>query len=1060
MSKKFTHLHVHSHYSLLDGLSKIPDLISYTKELGMDAIALTDHGALYGAVEFYKEAKKAGIKPIIGCEVYMAYEDMHQKRPRIDNKRYHLVLLVKNKKGYENLVKLVTKAHLEGYYYKPRIDRKLLAKHSDGLIATSACVQGEIPRFIIADRFQQAEKRALEYLEMFGQENFYLELQHHPNIKEQERANQGLLKISRKYSIPIIATNDSHYLRPEDAKAQDILMLVNTGANKDDPERLTMIADDFSLRSPEEMADNFKDYPEVIRNTEKIKEKCNFEFDLGKTILPKFNPPDQLDSKEYLENLCYKGIKNRYGDNPPEGWEERLKTELATINEMGFIDYFLIVQDFVSWAKKNEIVVGPARGSAGGCFISYLLGITEIDPFKYGLLFERFLNKGRVSMPDIDLDFADHRRDEVIEYVRNKYGKDKVAQIITFGTMAARGAIRDVGRALGYSYRFCDQVAKMIPFGFSLENALSKVPELRNLYKKDERAKELIDEAKKLEGVARHVSTHACGIIISHQPLNEIVPLQHPTQDEDAIVTQYEMHSVEDIGLLKVDFLGLRNLTIIENALRFIEKNHGEKIDLAKIPLDDKKTFSLFQKANTSCVFQLESSGMKKYLRQMKPTELEDIIVILALYRPGPIEFIPKYIRRKQGKEEIVYLHPDLEPILKNTYGIMVFQEQLMEMARKLAGFTLPEADTLRKAVGKKIRSLLEKQEKKLIQGMTKNGIKEEVAKKIWKWVLPFARYGFNKSHSTAYAIIAYQTAYLKANYPVEFMAAVFASEKADVERTAFLIEECKAMGIDVLPPDINESEENFTVVNENKIRFGLSRIKNVGEGVVSNIVNERKKQGPFSSIADFVSRANPRILNKKPMESLIKAGAFDNLAERNQLLQNLETLLFLGRTQQKHRASGQKSLFSNPGKGLKRGPEIKLEKVPPADKQEKLKWEKELLGVYVSAHPLEKFKDFIKSKAFPIADVSYYVKRRVRIGGIISQTKKILTKNGDPMLFATIEDWTDKIEVVVFPRIFQENLGEFEENSIVLVSGKVDNKDGRTKIICESVQKVLDSTS
>ncbi len=1054
MAKKFTHLHVHSHYSLLDGLSKIPDLVDYVKKLGMDSTALTDHGVLYGAVEFFKEAKNKGIKPIIGCEMYIACDGMHNKRANIDDKRYHLVLLVKNKKGYENLVKLVTKAHLEGFYYKPRIDDQLLAEHSEGLIAMTACIQGEVPRLVLRNRMEQAEKKALQYQQMFGPGNFYLELQRHPSIKEQAKANKGLMKISRKHGIPLVATNDSHYLSPEDAEAQDILMLINTNADRNDAERLTMISGDFSIRSPERMAEDFKETPEAIENTQKIKEACRFEFDLGKTIIPGFKAPKKMSNRDYLEKLCRQGIQKRYDSDYPKGLDKRLEEELSVINSMGFTDYFLIVQDLTRWAKKQNIAVGPGRGSAGGCLVSYLLGITNIDPLKYGLIFERFLNKGRVSMPDIDLDFADTRRDEVINYVREKYGRDKVAQIITFGTMAARGVIRDVGRALGYSYSYCDRAAKMIPFGFTLKKTLNKVSEFKSLYDRDEKAKKLIDFGQKLEGVARHASTHACAVVMSKEPLNRVVPLQYSSQNDKTVVTQYEMHSSEDIGLLKMDFLGLKNLTIIEKTIDLVQKIHGQEIELDSLPLDDEKTFNLMQEAKTTCVFQLESGGMKRYLKLLKPTQFSDITAMVALYRPGPIELIPKYIRRKHGKEEVEYLHPKLEPILEETYGIMVYQEQLLQMAQKLAGFSLSEADILRKAVGKKIKSLLKKQEKKFINGCLKNKVSKEVAERLWKLILPFARYGFNKAHAAAYATIAYQTAYLKAHYPVEFMAAVFASENADVERTAFLIEECRSMGIQVLPPDINESFENFTVVSEDKIRFGLEAVKNVGSAVVEEIVSERKENGPFKSIAEFVTRVNSRSLNKKSMESLIKAGVFDRLEERNKILSNLENLLRWSRKQHSSKINGQRSLF---GSSKKFNSDIRLKEAPPATKKERLQWEKELLGLYVSSHPLEKFANKLKEKAFPIAEIGHYVTRRVRVGGIISRTKKILTKNGNPMLFATVEDRTDKIEVVVFPNSLRRHSKHLHEEKVVLISGKVDMRDGTPKIICEEVEELED---
>ncbi len=1055
---KFTHLHVHSHYSLLDGLPKIDELLDYTKKLGMDSVALTDHGALYGAIEFYKKAKAKGIKPIFGCEVYMAYESMYQERPNIDNTRYHLVLLAKNETGYRNLVKLLTKAHLEGFYYKPRIDEELLAQYSEGLIGLSACLQGKIPQLILAKKIEQAKKTALKYQEILGKGNFYLELQHHPNIKEQKLVNDTLISFSKELGIPLVATNDSHYLRPEDAEVQDILMLINTGADPNDPERLTMKADDFSLRPPEQMIEDFKEVPQAIENTQKIAEQCNFEFVLGKTKLPHFETPNNKTPDEYIKELCIKGIKKRYGEHPKKEVLERLEYELGVIKKMGFASYFLIVQDFVNWAKEKRIVVGPGRGSVGGSLVAYALGITNIDPLKYNLLFERFLNPARVSMPDIDLDFTDRRRDEVIEYVSEKYGKNRVAQIITFGTMAARAAIRDVGRALGYPYSYCDKVAKMIPFGHTLDETLAKIPEFRQLYETDPKAEKLINFAKKLEGVARHASTHACGVVISDTPLDEIVPLQHPTQDDEAIVTQYEMHSIEDLGLLKMDFLGLKNLTIIEDTLARIYAVQNKKVDIENIPLDDKKTYQLLQKGETIGVFQLESGGFQRYLKQLKPTEFEDIVAMVALYRPGPMSLIPEYIDRKKGKKRVEYLHPKLKEILENTYGICIYQEQLMLIAQKLAGFSLSEADILRKAVGKKIKSLLMEQKEKLIQGMKKNGIEERIARKIWEWILPFARYGFNRSHSCAYATIAYQTAYLKAHYPIEFMAALLTSEKADVERIGFLIEECKKMGIEVLPPDINQSWRNFTVIpGKKQIRFGLLAIKNVGANIVEAIVQERKENGLFQSISDFISRVKSKDLNKKSLESLIKAGVFDKLAERNLLLYNLEKILNWNRENQKIIASGQKGLFDNM---KKYNNHIHLDPIEPATKREKLAWEKELLGLYVSANPLEDFKEVLQKKATKIADLKpNSINKRFIIGGIISKIKKIITKTGKPMLFMNLEDLSDKIEVIVFPTMIEKNPTAFKENKIVLVAGRLDNRGGDApKLICENIEEIMEA--
>ncbi|MCD6177818.1 DNA polymerase III subunit alpha [bacterium] len=1053
---KFTHLHLHSHYSLLDGLPKIDEIIEYVKELGMDSVALTDHGNLYGAVEFYKKAKQAGIKPIIGCEMYQAYERMEQKRPHIDDKRYHLVLLVKNKEGYKNLVKLVTEAHLRGFYYKPRIDEEILAQHSSGLIGLSACLQGKIPQLIIANKIEEAKKTALRFKEIFGEGNFYLELQHHPNIPEQKKVNQALIRFSKELNIPLVATCDSHYLRPEDAQAQDILMLINTGADPNDPERLTMKSDVFSVRSPQEMMEFFKDIPEAIENTQRIVEECNFEFELGKTKLPRFEVPEGKTPNSYLRELCQEGLKKRYGTSPRKEVIERMEYELSVIEQTGFASYFLIVQDFVNWAKQRRIVVGPGRGSAAGSLVAYLLGITNVDPLKYNLLFERFLNKERISMPDIDIDFTDRRRDEVIEYIAQKYGRNRVAQIITFGTMAARAVVRDVGRALGYSYSFCDRIAKMIPFGFTLDQALEKISEFRELYENDDKVRKLIDFAKKLEGCARHASTHACGVVVSNEPLDTIVPLQHPTQDEKTIVTQYEMHSIEDLGLLKIDLLGLKNLTIIEDTLARIYKVQNKKIDIENIPHDDKKTFELLQKGETTGVFQLESDGMKKYLKQLKPTKFDDIIAMVALYRPGPMGLIPEYIQRKHGIKKIEYPHPKCEKILASTYGIPVYQEQIMQIAQELAGFSLSEADILRKAIGKKIKKLLLAQKEKFINGMIRNNIKEEIAQKIWSWIEPAARYSFNKSHATAYATIAYQTAYLKAHFPVEFMAALLTSEKNDTERISKLIGECKKMGIEVLPPDINESFRNFSVIpKKKKIRFGLLAIKNVGQNVVESIIREREERGPFRSISDFVSRIDGDVLNKKSLESLIKAGVLDSLGERNRLLASVEKILITNREIRRLEKNGQKNLF---GRSFHSACNFKLEDAKPISLQEKLIWEKELLGLYVSAHPLENFKNILKNKVLPIKEISERLwGQRIKIGGIISGIKKIITRNGKPMLFVKVEDLEDKIEVVVFPNIIEQNPTAFQENKIVMITGRVDQKDQVPKIICDSIEEIME---
>ncbi len=1049
---KFTHLHVHSHYSLLDGLAKIDQILDACQELKMSSIALTDHGSMYGLVEFYQKAKKRGIRPILGSEMYIAPRTMADRQPNIDNKLHHIVLLVKNKEGYQNLVKLTSKAYLDGFYYKPRIDKELLRKHSNGLIALSACLSGEIPKKITAGKIEEAEKLALEYQEIFGKNNFYLEIQHHPGLAEQKLVNKGFIAISKKHGIPLVATNDAHYLRPEDAEAQDVLMSVQTDKKIEDERRLTMKNDDFSLRPPERMLKDFKHIPEAINNTQKITEQCNFGFELDKIQLPHFDVPTNESPEEYLKKLCQEGLKAREFDKTLAEVLERLDYELGVIKKTGFAPYFLIVADFVNWAKSNGIVVGPGRGSAAGSVVSYLLNITDIDPLKYDLLFERFLNPERISMPDIDMDFADDRRDEVIDYVSEKYGKDHVAQIITFGTMAARAAVRDVGRAMGYSYNFCDQVAKMVPFGSTLEKAIYESQELHSSYESDENTKRLIDMAMKLEGVARHASTHAAGVVITKEPLDKLVPCQHPTQNDETVVTQYEMHAIEDLGLLKMDFLGLRTLTVIQNTLDQIK---DQDIDLANLPLNDKKTFQLFREANSTGVFQLESGGMKRYLKQLKPTKFEDIIAMVALYRPGPMEFIPEFIARKHGLKEVKYFHPKLKPILQNTYGVMIYQEQLMQIARDLAGFTLPEADVLRKAVGKKIKKLLDEQKEKMIEGMIKNKIEKKTAKKIWQTVEPFAQYGFNRAHSACYATIGYWTAYLKAHFPTEFMAALMTSEQNDIERIAFLVDECKQMNIRVLPPNTNESDRDFTRVADMSIRFGLNAVKNVGHNVVSAIVDERKKNGTYQSVTDFIERVESKDLNKKSLESLVKCGALDNFGERNQLLAGMEQMLTLAREIQRAKQNGQISLFG--GETKVSIPSFTLPQASPASKKECLSWEKELLGLYISEHPLERYKERLEKLTISSQKLSRnHSGRKIRVGGVITKIKKINTRTGQPMLFVEIEDMTGRLETIVFPTILEQTAAAWQEEKIVLVSGRLSDRDNTLKILCDNV-KVLE---
>jgi DNA polymerase III subunit alpha len=1082
----FVHLHVHSHYSLLDGLAKIDELLDRAKELGMESLALTDHGVLYGAIEFYQKAKQKGIKPIIGCEMYLAPNGRENKRAKIDETRHHLILLAKNEQGYKNLMKLVTIAHLEGFYYKPRIDKDVLKKFSEGLIGLSACVEGEVPSLAINGKLEEAEKAALEYENIFGKGNFYLELQDHPKFANQKIANVKLIEISRKTGIPLVATTDMHYVHPDDNIIQDILLCVQTNRKVTESNRLSLMDFALYMKSPQEIFESFKHIPEALENTVKIAKMCNLEIELGNTKLPNYEVPPGYTPESYLKELCEAGLKIKYGDNIPTEYLDRMNFELSVIEKTGFASYFLIVQDFVNWAKKQGIVVGPGRGSAAGSFVSYLTGITNIDPIKYNLLFERFLNPERISMPDVDMDFADARRDEVLAYVREKYGHDHVAQIITFGTMAARGAVRDAGRALGYPYNFCDLTAKMIPANMNIQDSIKVVPELSNLYNSDPAAKKLLDSASRLEGVARHASMHACGVVITPDPVVNYSPLQYVAGDEKNVVTQYSASTkssyVEKIGLLKMDFLGLKNLTIIQHAIKIIEKTKGVKINVDEIPLDDLKTFELLQKALTTGVFQLESGGMKRYLKQLVPTTFEDVIAMVALYRPGPMDWIPDFIARKHGRKKIEYIHPKLEPILKNTYGVAVYQEQVMQISQALAGFSLSEADMLRKAMGKKIPELIREEKIKFIDGCIQHGIDKKIAEKVFAFIEPFAGYGFNRSHAACYALIGYQTAYLKAHFPTEFMAALLTSDQNDIDRIAIEIEECRVMGIEVLPPNVNESfvtfaailkpkepesrtakkntnsgeNNNANVVRDEKIRFGLGAIKNVGKNVANIIVEERKENGKFKNLTDFIERIQTKDLNKKSLESLAKSGAMDELGERNQLLENVEYILAYAKDFQRNQNSNQISLFGSAGTGIKM-PEISLKEVPVADKMQKLAWEKELLGLYISDNPLAEYINFFRQFSTPVQEIdSSHVGQIISVGVIIDKIKKVFLKNQKTMAFVGLEDAAgQKIEAIVFPKILDQYAGILLEANIVLISGKISDKDGSLKIICDEVRLI-----
>lgn len=1060
---KFTHLHVHSHYSLLDGLAKIEDLVGRAKELNMGSLAITDHGVMYGVVEFFVKAKEAGIKPVIGCEMYLTPGDLTSKEnTQRDKTRYHLTLLVKNEKGYKNLMKLVSIAHLDGFYYKPRIDKKTLKEYSDGLIAMSGCVQGEVPQTIVNHGVEKGTEVAKEYEKIFGEGNFFMEIQHLPHLEKQNIANKGMIEISKKTGIPLVATGDIHYAKKEDAQTQDILLCIQTNRKVHEENRMSLLDCDLSMKSQEEMIELFKDVPEAIKNTQKIVDACNYEIRLGETQLPHFEVPKGHTDATFLRQMTEEGLKKKFNeDEITKEHTDRMNYELSIIEKMGFPSYFLIVQDFVNWAKEQGIVVGPGRGSAAGSFVSYLTGITNIDPIKYDLLFERFLNPERVSMPDVDMDFADDRRDEVLDYVRKKYGNDHVAQIITFGTMAARAAIRDCGRALDYPYDYCDKTAKMIPMFSSIEDALEDVPEFKQFYETESGAKKLIDSAIKLEGVARHASMHACGVVITKNPVTDYTPLQNITGSREGTVTQYASSTkysvVEKIGLLKMDFLGLKNLTIIQNTLNIIKNTKGDEIDIENINLEDEKTYQLLQDAKTTGVFQLESSGMKRYLKQLKPTNLEDVIAMVALYRPGPMDWIPDFIDRKHGRKRIEYLHPKLEPILNKTYGVAVYQEQVMQIAQQLAGYSLGGADMLRKAMGKKIMELIQEEKKKFIEGCFQNGIDKKTAEGIFAFIEPFAGYGFNRSHAACYGLIGYQTAFLKAHYPAEFMAALMTSDQDNTDRIAIEVDEAEQMGIEVLPPHINESFEEFTVVKNKEgkecIRFGLNAIKNVGHTVAHEIVEERKKGGKFESLEDLIDRVTTKDLNKKSIEALAKVGALKGLGERNQIIENIETIINFSKNLQKEKNSNQTSLF---GEDILEKPKLTLPEKPKASKKQKLQWEKELLGLYVSDHPVSEFQEYFDNVATPIRSLTEDQNgREVQIGGVISNVKKIITKRKQTMAFVGIEDLKGKMEILVFPYILEKTESIWKEDNIILAQGKISTKDGSFKLLADDAKLI-----
>jgi DNA polymerase-3 subunit alpha len=1058
----FVHLHTHSHFSLLDGLGKIPELVARAKELGMPALALTDHGVLYGAVEFYQEATKAGIKPIIGVEAYVARNGYKDKQSGVDDRPYHITLLARNHTGYQNLVRLTTKAHLEGFYYKPRIDLDLLEKYGEGLIILTGCLNGQLSHLLLADKEERAHELMERYRSIVGPENVYIEIQHHIGVESQQEHTEKALRFADAHGYPAVLTNDLHYVTADDAEAHDALLAIQTKKLLTDTDRMSYMGSDFSLRPAEEMAALYPDRPELIENTLKIADACDIKMELGGYQLPYYPLPDGITPEHELRKLCEKNLLWRYPADQTKA-QERLEYELSVIEKTGFASYFLIVQDFVNWAKNQDIVVGPGRGSAAGSIVAYLLNITNVDPIAYDLLFERFLNPERISMPDIDLDFADTRRDEVIRYVAEKYGHDRVAQIITFGTMAARASVRDVGRVMGLPYNYCDRVAKLIPMFTNLDDAIEGVAELKEIYENDEQGKKLLTLARRLEGVARHASTHACGVVITKDPLVEIVPTQHASASDQTIITQFSLHPIEDLGLLKMDFLGLSNLTILENTKNIVSKTRGITLDIDNLPLEDAKTFKLLQRGQTTGVFQLESSGMKRYLKELKPSSIEDIIAMVSLYRPGPMELLPDYIAGKLGKKKTTYLHPKLQPILEKTYGVAVYQEQVLQMARDLAGFSLGEADVLRKAVGKKIKSLLDEQRVKFVEGCVANGIEQWTAEKIFEFIEPFARYGFNRAHAACYGLIAYQTAYCKANYPAEFMAALLTSDEHNTDRVAIEIDECRSMHMEVLPPDVNESFASFTVVvqkekqeDPNRIRFGLNAIKNLGTHVVEEIIRERKANGPFISLEDFLKRVRTKDLNKKSLESLVKSGALDSFGERKTLLENIVELVGFSKQQEQETENGQINLFGE--LPVTHAPQMRLREVAPATDQEKLAWEKDFLGLYLTSHPLRQYQDQLKDIAVSLAEIPEKRDRSmVIVGGMLMSTKSIITKKGDPMLFARLEDATGAMELVVFPRVYEEFHGLLTENALVLVKGRVSKRDGEVKILAEKVKSLAE---
>ena len=1066
----FAHLHVHTEYSLLDGSNKIKECISRVKELGMDSVAITDHGVMFGVIDFYRAAKAAGIHPVLGCEVYVAPGSRFDKElGGSEDRYYHLVLLAENDTGYHNLMKIVSKGFTEGYYYKPRVDLELLEEYHEGIIALSACLAGEVQRNIVRGMYAEAREAAYRYERIFGKGNFFLELQDH-GMAEQQTVNQALLRMSAETGIELVATNDVHYTYEEDAKPHDILLCIQTGKKLADEDRMRYEGGQYYIKSEEEMRSLFPYALQALENTQKIADRCHVEIEFGVTKLPKYDVPEGYTSWEYLNKLCLEGLERHY-DPVTRELQDRLHYELSVIQSMGYVDYFLIVWDFIKYAKDHQIMVGPGRGSAAGSIVSYCLDITSIDPIKYQLLFERFLNPERVSMPDIDVDFCFERRQEVIDYVVRKYGKDRVVQIVTFGTMAARGVIRDVGRVMDLPYAFVDTVAKMIPkeLNITLDKALAANHELKKLYDEDEQVKELLDMSKRLEGLPRHTSMHAAGVVISQKSVDEYVPLS--LGSDGSVTTQFTMTTLEELGLLKMDFLGLRTLTVIQNAVELAQQSTGRKIDMNQIDYDDKAVLDSIGSGKTDGVFQLESAGMKSFMKELKPQSLEDIIAGISLYRPGPMDFIPQYIKGKNHPDSITYDCPQLEPILAPTYGCIVYQEQVMQIVRDLAGYTLGRSDLLRRAMSKKKGDVMQKERQSFVYGneaegvpgCVKNGIDEATANKIYDEMIDFAKYAFNKSHAAAYAVVSYQTAYLKYYFPVEFMAALMTSVIDNPPKVSEYIYACRQMGIEVLPPDINEGMGNFSV-DKGKIRYGLAAIKSIGRPVIQAIIEERNARGRFKTLKDFVERLSGKEVNKRTIESFIKAGAFDSLGgTRKQFMMIYIRILDQVNQERKYSMAGQMSLFDLVDEDQKKEFDVQLPDVGEYEKEMKLAFEKEVAGVYLTGHPLEDYEEKWKKNItrtaldFQIDEDTGRTKvrdgARETIGGMITDKTIKYTKNNKTMAFITVEDLAGTVEVVIFPRDYEKNQRFLDEDSKVFVKGRVSEEDDApSKLICESV--------